>query len=82
MTLGPVPPPGPVAEDRLVCSAKGCRARAVSAVRWRNPRLHAAGRRKVWLTCPDHRDHLRDFVQLRGFLLDVVPVADLTEADG
>lgn len=82
MSTGPLRVPGHLPEDRLVCSAKGCRARAVSAVRWRNPRLHTADRRKVWLACPDHRDSLRDFVQLRGFLLDVVPVEDLTEADG
>ena len=66
----------------LQCSAKGCRASATDAVVWRNPRLHAEGRRKVWLACPDHRDHLRDFVQLRGFLIEVVGVGELTEADG
>ena len=66
----------------LQCSAKGCRAAATDAVVWRNPRLHAEGRRKVWLACPDHRDHLRDFVQLRGFLIEVVGVGELTEADG
>ena len=66
----------------LVCSAKGCRARAEHAVVWHNPRLHAPGRRKVWLACPEHRDHLRDFVQLRGFLLEVIGVDELTEADG
>lgn len=66
----------------LVCSAKGCRRAAVHAVLWRNPALHTEQRRKVWLACDDHRDHLRDFVQLRGFLLDVVGVDELTEADG
>ncbi|ANS77672.1 hypothetical protein SGUI_0276 [Serinicoccus hydrothermalis] len=49
---------------------------------WRNPKLHTEGRRKVWLACEDHREHLRDFVQLRGFLLEVVGVDELTEADG
>ncbi|MFK5635417.1 MULTISPECIES: hypothetical protein [unclassified Ornithinimicrobium] len=68
--------------QRLVCSAKACRARATDAVVWRNPALHAASRRKVWLACQEHREHLRDFVQLRGFLLEVVPVDQLTEADG
>lgn len=68
--------------EQLQCSAKGCRADASDAVVWRNPRLHAEGRRKVWLACPDHRDHLRDFVQLRGFLIEVVGVDELTEADG
>lgn len=68
--------------DRLVCSAKGCRGVATHAVVWRNPRLHTPDRRKVWLACPEHRDHLRDFVQLRGFLLEVVEVDRLTDADG
>ena len=66
----------------LVCSAKGCRNAATDAVVWRNPRLHAPDRRKVWLACGEHREHLREFVQLRGFLLEVVPVDALTEADG
>lgn len=68
--------------DGLVCSAKGCGTTADHAVVWRNPALHTADRRKVWLACEEHREHLRDFVQLRGFLIEVIPVADLTEADG
>lgn len=70
------------ATGQLVCSAKACRRAAAHAVVWRNPRLHAPDRRKVWLACEDHRDHLRDFVQVRGFLLEVVGVEELTEADG
>ncbi|WP_151523315.1 hypothetical protein [Serinicoccus kebangsaanensis] len=66
----------------LVCSAKACRRQAAHAVVWRNPALHSAQRRKVWLACGEHRDHLRDFVQLRGFLIEVLPVDELTEADG
>jgi hypothetical protein len=71
---------GPV--DEHVCSAKGCRATAVHAVIWNNPKLHTAGRRKVWLACEDHETSLADFVALRGFLIEVVPVGDLTDADG
>jgi hypothetical protein len=66
----------------LVCSAKGCRATATYAVVWRNPRLHAAGRRKVWPACEEHREHLSTFVDLRGFLLEVVPVDALGPDDG
>lgn len=79
MILGPT---ARRAADGLVCSSKGCRAAARHAVVWNNPRLHAPERRKVWLACDEHRDHLRDFVQLRGFLIEVVPVEELTEADG
>ncbi len=68
--------------DERVCSAKGCRAEASHAVIWRNPTLHVEGRRKVWLACDDHRQSLADFVGLRGFLLEVVGVDDLTDADG
>lgn len=66
----------------LVCSAKGCRAPSTHAVVWRNPALHTADRRKVWLACGEHRDQLSTFVQLRGFLIEVIPVEALTEADG
>lgn len=75
-------PASPARTDALVCSAKACRAGATDAVVWNNPRLHAPDRRKVWLACPEHRDPLRDFVRVRGFLLEVVPVEALTEADG
>lgn len=64
-------------DEPLVCSAKGCRTAPEHAVVWRNPRLHTADRRKVWLACEAHREHLRDFVAVRGFLLEVVPVAEL-----
>lgn len=65
-----------------ICSGKGCRRVAEHAVVWRNPKLHAEGRRKVWLACPDHRQSLADFVAMRGFLIEVIPVASLTDADG
>lgn len=56
------------------CSARDCRATAVWALRWNNPRLHTPDRRKTWLACEDHRDSLADFLGARGFLRDVEPV--------
>ncbi|MEU7902570.1 hypothetical protein [Actinoplanes sp. NPDC049118] len=53
------------------CSAKGCRARAVWVLRWNNPKLHDPLHRKTWLACEDHREHLRDFLNARGFLREV-----------
>lgn len=73
--------PGPTGVD-VICSAKGCRAAATQAVIWRNPKLHVEGRRKVWLACDDHREWLADFVGMRGFLIEVIPVGALTDADG
>lgn len=78
-SFGPSGPDGPTEH---VCSAKGCRATARHAVVWNNPKLHTADRRKVWLACEDHRASLADFVALRGFLIEVVPVEALTDADG
>ncbi|MEU4470921.1 hypothetical protein [Micromonospora sp. NPDC023888] len=62
------------ADDALVCSARGCRAAAVWALEWNNPRLHNADRRKTWLACAEHRTSLGDFLDARGFLRGVTAV--------
>jgi hypothetical protein len=67
---------GPSDAGDLVCSAKGCRATAVWALRWNNPKLHDAERRKTWLACDEHRTSLSDFLGVRGFLRDVEPVGE------
>ncbi len=72
--------PVPDAVNELVCSARGCRADATWGVLWNNPRLHTPERRKVWLACDEHREHLRQYLEVRGFLQDVVPVDDLERA--
>lgn len=64
------------------CSARGCRQPAVWGLRWNNPKLHTAARRKVWLACDDHRSHLEQFLGSRGFHRDTVAVADLAPTDG
>lgn len=56
-----------------ICSAKGCRNPAAWSVVWNNPKLHTPDRRKVWLACEDHRQHLADFLDVRGFLIGVEP---------
>lgn len=55
-----------------VCSAKACRAAAVWVLAWNNPKLHTPERRKTWLACDEHREHLSQFLGVRGFLKDVV----------
>ncbi|MHA6763549.1 hypothetical protein [Streptacidiphilus sp. PAMC 29251] len=60
------------------CSAKGCRQPAVWVLVWNNPKLHTPERRKTWIACEEHREHLSQFLDLRGFLKDVVPFADWT----
>ncbi|GAA3660493.1 hypothetical protein [Microbacterium marinilacus] len=65
------------------CSRAGCPAAAAWSIRWRNPRIHSAERRKVWLACDDHVDYLRDFLAARDFPLEVAPgvVADAGRAE-
>lgn len=64
---------------RLVCSAKGCRADAAYGLLWNNPSLHTPDRRKTWLACEEHRSTLGEFLSVRGFLRDTVPVGELTD---
>ncbi|MEN3585025.1 hypothetical protein AAH978_12840 [Streptomyces sp. ZYX-F-203] len=59
--------------DIPICSAKGCRAPATWALVWNNPKLHTPERRKTWLACDEHREHLSAFLGVRGFLKEVVP---------
>ncbi|SJM60622.1 hypothetical protein CZ774_10060 [Frigoribacterium sp. JB110] len=39
---------------------------------WRNPKIHSADRRKVWLACDEHVTYLREFLASRSFPLEVV----------
>lgn len=59
-----------------ICSAKGCRADAVWVLAWNNPKLHTPERRKTWLACEGHREHLSSFLDVRGFLKDVVTLTE------
>lgn len=68
--------------EELQCSAKGCRAQSTRAILWNNPSLHTPVRRKVWLACDDHLDHLREFLNLRGFYLSDVSVDEIPEGAG
>jgi hypothetical protein len=54
--------------DPVVCSARGCRAPALYALVWNNPKVHAPEREKTWVACEEHRQSLADFLDLRGFL--------------
>ncbi|HEY8717925.1 MAG TPA: hypothetical protein VIM26_04930 [Pengzhenrongella sp.] len=69
--------PAPDTIKELVCSARGCGAEAQWGLLWNNPKLHTAERRKVWLACDDHREHLEQFLGARDFLRGTVPVSEL-----
>lgn len=68
-------------DEDLICSGKGCPQEAVVALLWNNPKLHTVARRKVWLSCDEHRDHLTHFLDVRGFLKDVIGVEELERVD-
>ncbi|MFH9862737.1 hypothetical protein [Streptomyces sp. NPDC017202] len=61
-----------MSDETPICSAKGCRADAVWVLAWNNPKIHTPERRKTWLACEEHREHLSQFLGVRGFLKDVV----------
>ncbi|MEU2878693.1 hypothetical protein [Streptomyces sp. NPDC007070] len=68
-------------DETPICSAKGCRAAAVWVLAWNNPKVHAPERRKTWLACEEHREHLSQFLGVRGFLKDVVLLSQWTAAE-
>ncbi|USQ87532.1 hypothetical protein NFX46_29730 [Streptomyces phaeoluteigriseus] len=61
-----------MSDETPVCSAKGCRTDALWVLAWNNPKIHTPERRKTWLACEEHREHLSQFLGVRGFLKDVV----------
>lgn len=65
-----------MSDETPTCSAKSCRTPAVWVLAWNNPKLHTPERRKTWLACEEHREHLSQFLGIRGFLKDVVTLAE------
>ncbi len=59
--------PEEAAAQPPVCSRAGCTDAATASVVWRNPRIHSADRRKVWLACDGHRGFLHDYLAARDF---------------
>lgn len=62
-------------DEAIDCSRAGCRSRAVWAIRWRNPRIHTADRRKTWVACDEHVGYLREFLRARDFPVEVAALA-------
>lgn len=60
-----------IGADEFECSRAACRNRATHQVVWRNPRIHAEDRRKVWLACDDHVGFLSEYLRAREFPVEV-----------
>ncbi|WP_172644400.1 hypothetical protein [Kocuria marina] len=81
--LGSLDPQRPAPDDaaprpraaapEAVCSRRGCSRPAQWTLLWNNPRVHTPERRKAWLACDEHREHLADFLGQRGFLKTITP---------
>lgn len=67
---------GTSSTEAPICSARGCRETATWVLAWNNPKLHPPDRRKAWAACDEHREHLADFLRLRDFLREIVPITD------
>lgn len=63
-----------------VCSRAGCRTAARWRIDWRNPRIHAADRRKTWVACDEHVGYLREFLTARDFPVAVELLVDAEPA--
>lgn len=59
------------------CSRRGCRQAAVWVLEWNNPKVHTPQRRKHWVACQEHRQHLGEFLDARGFLLEIRPLSEV-----
>ena len=58
-------------ETEVVCSRARCQSPATHRILWRNPRIHAEGRRKVWLACDEHVEFLSEYLRSRDFPVTV-----------
>jgi len=71
----------PAGDGELRCSRAGCRSAATVAVNWRNPKIHAEDRVKVWLACDEHSEYLREYLANRGFPVSIGEIERTAEVD-
>lgn len=53
--------------DTLRCSRNKCALAPQWQVVWRNPKIHSEDRRKIWLSCEEHRSYFEGYLSQRGF---------------
>nr|WP_155848548.1 hypothetical protein [Arthrobacter sp. 35W] len=64
-----------------VCSRKGCRTAATTALLWNNPKIHTPERRKTWLACDEHAQWLEDYLRSRDLWRETRPLSEAASAD-
>lgn len=55
----------------IKCSRANCQQLALVNIHWQNPKIHTDGRQKIWSSCAEHEAFLVDYLQARGFGLQV-----------
>lgn len=53
------------------CSRAGCRKDAQHRIVWRNPRIHAEDREKIWVACDEHLAFLSGYLRDREFPVEI-----------
>lgn len=54
-------------DETLRCSRTGCGVEPHWRVVWRNPKIHDEDRRKIWLSCSEHKGYFEGYLGQRGF---------------
>ena len=62
------------ADQPVKCSRAGCLELAEFQIVWRNLKVHAEDRRKIWLACTEHRQYLVDYLAVRSFYIETLPL--------
>jgi hypothetical protein len=62
------------ATETIECSRASCREKPFWQVIWRNPKIHAADRKKIWLACDEHRVYFESYLSQKGFPVGSIPL--------
>jgi hypothetical protein len=54
-------------EGQTRCSRTACVQLPAWQIVWRNPKIHAPDREKVWLSCDEHKGFFEGYLGQRGF---------------
>lgn len=58
----------------IQCARADCRKDATHRIVWRNPRIHAEDRRKIWPACDEHVAFLSEYLRARDFPVRIEPL--------
>lgn len=62
-------------ENQTRCSRTACEDSPAWQIVWRNPKIHAPEREKIWLSCEEHKLFFEGYLGQRGFPVRAVAVS-------